>query len=173
MAANLRVNLESPICAEATALVEELDRDLLARYPRHNIHGVDLEKLEAGQGFFVVARLDGRPVGCGAVRVLEPGIGEVKRMYVRRVARRRGVAQAVLATLEKTAHAMGIHTLRLETGTRQPEANALYEKQGYHPIPCFGEYICDPFSLCYEKALCRKIVEAPADTIGTQVGRSL
>jgi putative acetyltransferase len=153
MAANLCVNLESPICAEAAALVEELDRDLLARYPRHNIHGVELERREGGQGFFVVARLDGQSVGCGAVRVLESGIGEVKRMYVRPKARRRGVAQAVLAALEQTALAMGMHTLRLETGTRQPEANALYEKQGYHPIPCFGEYVSDPYSLCYEKAL--------------------
>jgi GNAT superfamily N-acetyltransferase len=135
------------------ALVDELDHDLLGRYPRQNIHGVELEKLEGGQGFFVVARLNGLPVGCGAVRVLEPGIGEVKRMYVRPAARRRGVAQAVLSTLESTAHDMGIRTLRLETGTRQPEANALYEKQGYQVIPCFGEYVSDPFSLCYEKTL--------------------
>jgi putative acetyltransferase len=147
------VTVESPLSADAAALVEELDRDLLERYPRNNIHGVELEKLERGQGFFVVARLDGRPVGCGAVRVLEPGVGEVKRMYVRPTARRRGVAQAVLATLEATARETGMHTLRLETGTRQPEANALYEKQGYRSIPCFGEYLSDPFSVCYEKVL--------------------
>jgi GNAT superfamily N-acetyltransferase len=147
------VTVESPLSADAAALVEELDRDLLERYPRHNIHGVDLEKLEGGQGIFVVARLDGLLVGCGAVRVLEPGVGEVKRMYVRPAARRRGVAQAVLATLEATAREMGLRTLRLETGTRQPEAKALYEKQGYQRIPCFGEYVSDSFSVCYEKEL--------------------
>jgi len=147
------ITVESPLSADALALVEELDRDLLSRYPRQNIHGVELQKLEGEQGFFVVARLAGWTVGCGAVRILEPGIGEIKRMYVRPAARRRGVAQAVLTTLEKTAKTMGLHILRLETGTRQPEANALYEKEGYQPIPCFGEYVTDPFSVCYEKTL--------------------
>jgi GNAT superfamily N-acetyltransferase len=85
--------------------------------------------------------------------VLEPDIGEVKRMFVRPAARRRGVAEAVLATLESTARERGMHTLRLETGIHQPEGNAFYEKQGYRLIPCFGEYLRDPMSVCYEKAL--------------------
>ena len=153
MPAELRVTIESPLSADAAALVEELDRDLLDRYPPSNIYGVALDKLEGNQGFFVIARLDCQPVGCGAVRFLKAGVGEIKRMFVRSSARRRGVGQAVLAALEQTAREMGIHTLRLETGTRQPEANALYEQHGYRKIPCFGEYVNDPFSLCYEKAL--------------------
>jgi len=153
MSANVIVTLESPFSAEAAALLEELDRELLERYPRHAIHGVELRELENGRGFFVVARLDGRTVGTGAVRELEPSVGEIKRMYVRPEARRRGVARAVLVKLEETARALGIHTLRLETGTRQPEAIALYEGEGYRPIPCFGEYASDPFSACYEKTL--------------------
>jgi putative acetyltransferase len=147
------VSVESPTSADAAALLEALDSDLLGRYPRHAIHGVTLAELEVGQGFFVVARLDGRAVGCGAVRLLEPGIGEVKRMFVRPEARRRGIAQKVLAKLESTALELGMHTLRLETGTRQPEAIALYERQGYRRFPCFGEYGSDPFSVCYEKVL--------------------
>jgi GNAT superfamily N-acetyltransferase len=152
MPAGVIVTLESPLSPDAAALVEDLDRDLLERYPRQNIHGVDLATLET-EGFFVIARIDGRPAGCGAVRFLEPGVGEVKRMYVRPAARRSGVAQAVLAVLESTARERGIHTLRLETGARQPEANALYEKNGYRLIPCFGEYVHDPMSVCYEKSL--------------------
>jgi GNAT superfamily N-acetyltransferase len=153
MTTHASVLVESPFSPDAAELLEALDRDLLERYPRHAIHGVALDRLEGGRGFFVVARLDGHAVGCGAVRVLEPGVGEVKRMFVRPETRRRGVAQAVLAKLETTAREMGMHTLRLETGTRQPEANALYERQGYQRIPCFGEYVSDPFSVCYEKAL--------------------
>jgi GNAT superfamily N-acetyltransferase len=153
MSASVRVTVESPLSAEAAALMEELDSELLDRYPRHAIHGVELGELENGRGFFVLARLDSRPVGSGAVRTLETGVGEIKRMYVRPEARRRGVARAVLVKLEETACAMGIHTLRLETGTRQPEAIALYEGEGYRPIPCFGEYASDPFSACYEKIL--------------------
>ena len=153
MLSSLVVTVEDPRSLEAAALLAELDGDLLERYPRHAIHGVDLCQLENGRGFFVLARLDGRPVGTGAVRILEPGVGEVKRMYVRPEARRRGVARAVLVKLEESARDTGIHTLRLETGTRQPEAIALYEGEGYRPIPCFGEYASDPFSACYEKTL--------------------
>jgi putative acetyltransferase len=153
MTAHASVSVESPFSADAAALLEELDHDLQERYPRHAIHGVELAKLDGGQGFFVVARLDGQAVGCGAVRVLEPGLGEVKRMFVRPEARRRGVALAVLDKLEAKAREMGIRTLCLETGRRQPEAIALYERQGYRRTPCFGEYVSDPFSVCYEKTL--------------------
>jgi GNAT superfamily N-acetyltransferase len=153
MPPNLIVTVESPRSAEAAALLAELDSELLQRYPRHAIHGVELRQLEDDRGFFVVARLDGRAVGCGAVRVLEAGVGEIKRMFVRPEARRRGVARAVLAKLEETARERGFYTLRLETGARQPEAIALYETHGYYRIPCFGEYATDPFSACYEKQL--------------------
>lgn len=147
------VCVETPYSHEAAALLEELDRDWLDRYPRQNSHGVKLHEIEGDQGFFVVARFDGRPASCGAKRVLEPGVGEVKRMFVRPEARRRGVARAVLAKLEATAREMGLHTLRLETGALQPEAIALYETHGYRRIPCFGEYVSDPMSVCYEKTL--------------------
>jgi GNAT superfamily N-acetyltransferase len=153
MTQNVSVSVDSPYSPEAASLLEELHRELLARYPQHCIHGVKLDELEAEKGAFVIARLAGRPVGCGALRRLEEGVGEVKRMFVRPEARRRGVARVVLAKLEETARALGFRTLRLETGARQPEAIALYESHDYRPIPRFGEYADDPFSVCYEKAL--------------------
>src|SRR5262245_49919422 len=113
---SVTVAVVSPRSNEAGALLEELDRDLLDRYPRQNIHGVQLHEIEGSQGFFVIARFDGRPAGCGAVRVIGSGAGEVKRMFVRPEFRRRGVARAVLAKLETNAREMGLHTLRLETG---------------------------------------------------------
>ncbi len=70
-------------------------------------------------------------------------------MYVRPESRRRGIARRVLARLEAIAGNRGFTTLRLESGTRQPESLALYAAAGYHPIPCFG----DPYSLCFEKRL--------------------
>ena len=75
----------------------------------------------------LVARDDeGRALGCGALRVLEDGVAEVKRMYVVPKERGRGVARAVLTGLEDAARDRGWTTLRLETGPRQPEAVALY-----------------------------------------------
>ena len=55
--------------------------------------------------------------------------------------------------LESAAREHGYLTLRLETGTRQPEAIGLYRSAGYGEIPCFGEYADDQFSVCFEKRL--------------------
>jgi putative acetyltransferase len=102
----------------------------------------------------VVARdADGSALGCGALRLLEPGVAEIKRMYTRPDARGRGIARAVLERLEDEARARGIGVLRLETGPMQPEAHRLYETGGYEPIPAFGAYAGEPLSRCYERRL--------------------
>lgn len=102
---------------------------------------------------FLIARLDGQPAGCGALRPLEPGVGEVKRMYTAPWARGRGVAAAVLAALEDHARSQGYGALRLETGDRQVAANRLYERAGFRRIPCYGRYADRAWSQCYEKRL--------------------
>ncbi|WP_040338905.1 GNAT family N-acetyltransferase [Candidatus Blastococcus massiliensis] len=99
---------------------------------------------------------DGTPLGCGALRELDDGVAEVKRMYVVPSARRRGVSRAVLAGLEATARQRGWTVLRLETGPLQVAAIALYTSVGYRPIPAFGSYAGDPGaadSLFLERAL--------------------
>lgn len=105
-------------------------------------------------GAFVVAWLGGEPVGCGALRRSSyDGEAEVKRMYTAPAARRQGVAAAVLAHLEQRARALGYRALRLETGTAQPEAIALYEHAGWHRIEPFGRYRDHPASVCLAKDL--------------------
>ena len=114
------------------------------------------EQVTPPAGTFLVARIDGDPVGCGALRAAldgTPGLAEIKRMYTRPEARRRGVSRALLARLEDAARAVGYRRVQLETGTRQPEAIALYETAGYHSIPPYGEFKDDPLSLCYAKDL--------------------
>ena len=99
---------------------------------------------------------DGTPVGCGALRELEAGVAEIKRMYVVPEARGRGISRAVLTALEAAAADRGWTTLRLETGPRQPEAIGLYEGAGYRAIPAFGAYVEEPdagCSLYYERVL--------------------
>ena len=86
---------------------------------------------------------DGTPVGCGALRPLEPGAAELKRMYVVPAARGRGVSRQLLVALEAEAAARGWTTLRLETGTRQPAAVGLYTAAGYRPVEAFGHYLTD------------------------------
>ncbi|TFV73024.1 N-acetyltransferase [Blastococcus sp. CT_GayMR19] len=98
---------------------------------------------------------DGAAIGCGALRAIADGVGELKRMYVVPSARGRGIAKVVLAALEDDARSRGWTTLRLESGPRQPEAIALYTWAGYRPTEAFGAYVADANagdSLFFERA---------------------
>lgn len=134
----------------------ELGRELFAgssqeqmeRYGRDG--GKTVEQLAADGVVFVAALLDGEPAGCGAVVTLEPGLGELSRIFVKAEARRRGVGRAILDWIED--HARGrFDRLILETGTAQEESMKLYEACGYTRIPCWGESARNPRSRCYEK----------------------
>ena len=81
------------------------------------------------------------------------GDAELKRMYVAPAARGRGFARLLLAELERTASVAGARRMVLETGTRQPEAIALYRSSGYRPMPRFGIYREAPGSRCFAKPL--------------------
>lgn len=102
---------------------------------------------------YLVVVLDGRVVACGAVQHLDAATAEIKRMYVRPAYRGRGIARQLLAALEEYALAAGHGVLRLETGTYLPAAIALYRSSGYLPIPVYGEYVGNPYSVCFEKRL--------------------
>ncbi len=104
-------------------------------------------------GVFLLAIVHGRAVACGAFRPLGEGVVELRRMFVTRSARRRGVASAMLRSLEAQAAGLGVTRLRLETGYRQAPAIALYEQAGYRRIAPFGAYVDDPTSVCFEKTL--------------------
>jgi len=143
----------APPDSDLCELMAELDAELHGLYPGDSVHGLGSAELRRFSGVLVVAALDGRPVGCGALRPLGDGLCEVKRMFVRRSARGRGIGRRILGALETGARARGFHTIRLETGDRQPEAISLYESSGYVRAPCSGEYADDPHSVCFEKRL--------------------
>jgi putative acetyltransferase len=105
---------------------------------------------------FVVARQQGRAVGCGAIRRLAPGIAEIKRIFVEPEARQLGIGREILSALETIARDLGYNALQLETGLRQPAAIRLYEGAGYKPIAAYGRYRDDPMSICYEKIIARR-----------------
>ena len=128
---------------EATGLVGAALVDLAQRYGGEgDATPVDPAQFTPPSGVFLVAWLDGQPVGCGGWRTYhaDPAVAEVKRMYTVPEARGRGVARALLGQLEVTARAAGRKRIILETGNRQPEAIALYLAAGYVRIPDFGHY---------------------------------
>ena len=145
-------DIRSPL---AHQLISELNEELSARYPEEGAthFRLDADEVAPGRGAFLVAYVDGEAVGCGAVRRIEDGVGEIKRMYVRSAARGRGVGAAILAALEAEARRLDVTRLVLETGERQLEALALYRRAGFVVIPPFGEYVDSPLSVCLAKEL--------------------
>lgn len=148
------ISPESPRNKECLQLLAQLRTELTEKYP-DELRGVPLipEELAAEGAAFLVARRNGQPVGCGAIRAFEPGVAEVKRMFVVPEARGRGVGRAILENLETFARNFGYRSVRLETGLKQPEAISLYQSAGYHPAPCYGPYRENPMSICFEKEL--------------------
>lgn len=102
---------------------------------------------------YLLAWRDGVAVGCGALRRLDAGTGEVRRMFVTRSARREGVGRALLARLEADALALGYRRLVLETGVRQKPAMALYRASGWRRIKPYGTFVGDPTSVCFGKTI--------------------
>ncbi len=92
-------------------------------------------------------------IGCGALRRLDSASAEIKRMYVEPRRRGSGVATGLLRALESAATERGWRTLRLETGTAQPEAQRFYRREGYREIPLFGNYVGSTLSVCFEREL--------------------
>jgi GNAT superfamily N-acetyltransferase len=91
-------------------------------------------------------------VGHAALRPFEDAL-EVKRVYVRSDYRGQGISKRLMLELEAIAGERGVASLILQTGSRQAEAIALYERIGYVPIDRFGLYEPIPFFLCYGKTL--------------------
>ncbi|MFG2104240.1 GNAT family N-acetyltransferase [Micromonospora echinaurantiaca] len=139
---------------EAQRLIRDALADLGARYGGSGDDTpVDAAEFEPPDGAFLIARLDGQPVGCGGWRSHGEGTAELKRMYTAPAARGRGVARALLAAVERSAREQGRKRLILECGDRQPEAIGLYTSAGYERIPNFGFYKDEPGCLSFGRTL--------------------
>jgi putative acetyltransferase len=123
---------------DSEQLIRELSAELAVLYDSDGSAGFNPSDVEVPRAAFVVARFEGHPVGCGALRPLDDTTVEVKRMYTRADYRRKGVAQAILAEIDRLAIEFGYSNIKLQTGPKQPEAAALYERVGYYRIPIFS-----------------------------------
>lgn len=155
-----RVDLagSGPDVDAAIGLIERLNAQLAAEYPAPgaNHFRLDADEVSEGRGAFLVVRLDGRPVACGAVRLVdEPtGAAEIKRMYAAPEVRGRRIGAGVVALLEAEARRLGASSLVLETGPDSHAAIATYTKAGFVPCEAWGEYLLTPAtSACYRKPL--------------------
>ena len=144
------VAYDDPVAQE---LVGQVQQEYVVRYGGPDAAVVESGEFAPPEGLFLVARVGGLPVACGGWRVIEPGVVEVKRVYVVAEHRRRGLAQVLMAALEETAHRAGHGRMVLNTGPEQPEALGLYAALGYRPVPGFGVYACVPDAVFLGKEL--------------------
>ena len=128
---------------DVVELVTELETELSAYYPPEQRHGLSLDRLFQPHIHFVIARQDGRGVGCGGIAFFS-GFAELKRFYVRPGLRGRGIADTILRQLADVAVAGGHTMLRLETGTAQQAALRFYERSGFVRCAAFEPYASMP-----------------------------
>jgi len=145
------ISAERADSADAVPLITELEAELAQHYPVESRHGYSVEKLLRQGVAFFVARVDGKPAGCGGVQIFGTEYAELKRMYVRPAFRGRGVGKRILERLAAHARESGVPLLRLETGIYQDAAIRLYEAYGFRRRAPFPPYRDDAVSLCFEK----------------------
>jgi putative acetyltransferase len=151
----LRALRDDPGRPDVVVLLEEHLADMWAASPPESVHALDPAAL-GGEGIaFWTVRVDGEPVGCGALAPLDAVSGEVKSMRTAASARGRGIATILLAAILDEARRREYRCLYLETGT-QPffaPARRLYERHGFRSCPPFGAYREDPHSAYFALAV--------------------
>lgn len=141
--------------AAIRALIGEHLADMASLSPPESIHALDLSGLTAPDVRLWSVWEGDRLVGCGALKHLDEGHGEVKSMRTARDQRRRGVAAAVLEHLVAQARARGYRRLSLETGSQPGFAPArrFYARHGFEPCEPFADYRPDPNSVFMTRVL--------------------
>lgn len=134
------------------ALVAQLDADLAERDGTDHSFYSQFNSI-VGFKYAIVLYLNKKAVGCGAIKAFDSEKMEVKRMYVSSETRGKGLATRILNALENWTAALGYKYCILETGKRQPEAIALYEKNGYARIPNYEPYVGIENSVCFQKTV--------------------
>jgi GNAT superfamily N-acetyltransferase len=137
------VAIEDPATRDAVWCIGQYFAELNARFesgfdPSRSI-SADADELVPPAGLLLLARLRGRPVGCGALKFHGEAPTELKRMWVAPEVRGIGLGRRLLAELERAAMKAGARLVRLETNRTLTEAIALYRASGYREVPRFND----------------------------------
>jgi GNAT superfamily N-acetyltransferase len=125
-------------------LWHELQEDQ-ATYDQHN-KVPDLKTV-------LVAYHDNKPVACGCFKEFDSDTVEIKRMFVQKAWRGKGLSKKILQGLEEWAMEKGFNSAVLETSIHFETARRLYQTNGYNIIPNYPPYTGLPESVCMRKEL--------------------
>ena len=142
----IRTNSDNPDFKKLSALFDDylvdIDGDEREFFAFHN--NVQLDNV-------LVVYENSEAVGCGAFKEFDENTAEIKRMFVHRNHRNKGIAKLVLNELELWTNDLGFTSFVLETSPKLTSAIDLYEKTGYQLIPNYGQYIGVENSICMKK----------------------
>ena len=141
---------------EAIKALLQLHLDAMHQHsPPESVHALDINALRHPSITFWTAWAHGELLGCGALKRLNSGHGELKSMRTANAHQRKGVARALLRHIESVARAEGMGRLSLETGSTAPFSAALrlYASEGFVTCGPFADYTLDPFSVFMTKLL--------------------
>ena len=130
-------------------------RSLAEVTPLKSRHALNLDELRQPDITFWAVWQGGEAVGCGALKRLDAGHGEIKSMRTAAVHLRKGIASLVLQHIIAEARRRGYRRLSLETGAMAyfTPAHRLYRKFGFQPCPPFADYLPDPNSVFMTREL--------------------
>lgn len=145
-AASVTIDIEAPNSDEARWCLGEYFRELSQRfetgYDPAKANPVPDEEVTRPAGCFLIARLDGEPVGCAGLKRVDRTTAEIKRMWTAPSARGLGIARRMLRRLEEIAREDGFSHMRLDTNGALTEAQALYRAEGFREVEPFND---DPY----------------------------
>jgi putative acetyltransferase len=143
-----RITSDNLTGAEIRALLEQHFAGMLANSPKDSCHFLDFDGLNAPDVDFWSVWDGDALAGCGALREIDEGHGEVKSMRTADAFLRKGAGAAMLTHIIETARTRSYRRLSLETGSTPAfePALALYDRFDFVACAPFGDYVEDPFS---------------------------
>jgi DNA-binding MarR family transcriptional regulator len=142
-ASSVEVSAADPFGRDAQRCLDQYFAELASRFrggfDREAGGAAAVHDFAPPTGCLLIAWLFGEPIGCGAIRTFEPGIGEIKRMWVLSKVRGLGVGRRLLQELEQFARKRKMLAVRLDTNEALTEAIHLYQVSGYREIARFND----------------------------------
>lgn len=150
------IRVEDPATPDIVELLTEHLREAYETTPAESVHALDVRELQHPSVTFLAVRdEDGTLMGMGALKQHDAELAEIKSMRTLARFRGRGLARALLTALVETARDNGARQVALETGVEDffIAARGLYEAEGFQVCEPFADYVEDPLSVFYSRAL--------------------
>ncbi|MBP3964054.1 GNAT family N-acetyltransferase [Paenibacillus lignilyticus] len=151
----MEIRIDDLTGAQIIALIEEHVQNMAEQSPEESMHALDLDGLKQPDITFWSAWDGEELLGCGAIKELDAGHGEIKSMRTSERHLRKGVAKRLLEHMIAEAKKRGYTRLSLETGSLESynPAKRLYTNLGFEECEPFADYVVDPYSVFMTKAL--------------------